>query len=113
MAQTETALLTVEEFEKIPDPPGGHYVLHHGELVFVPPPILRHALVGRQLWRILDRICAGWYVDKEFALRPSPEYEVWEADLLSRGLQGILGAGPQPEDNRGQYSRRPFEDVRG
>jgi Uma2 family endonuclease len=102
MAQTETALLTVEEFEKIPDPPGGHYVLHHGELVFVPPPILRHALVGRQLWRILDRICAGWYVDKEFAFRPSPEYEVWEADvamvpqqrLRSAELGGWLSGSP-------------------
>jgi Uma2 family endonuclease len=81
MAQTETALLTVEEFEKIPDPPGGRYELHHGELVQVPPPVKEHANIGRQLWRILDRICAGWYVDKEFAFRPLPEYEVWAADV--------------------------------
>jgi Uma2 family endonuclease len=81
MAQTGTRLLTVEEFEKIPDPPGGHYVLHHGELVFVPPPVKEHANIGRQLWRILDRICAGWYVDKELAFRPLPEYEVWTADV--------------------------------
>jgi Uma2 family endonuclease len=81
MAQTETTLLTVEEFERIPDPPGGHYELHHGELVLVPPPVKEHANIGRQLWRILDRICAGWYVDKELAFRPLPEYEVWAADV--------------------------------
>ena len=81
MAQAETALLTVAEFEKIPDPPGGHNELHHGECVFVSAPVMEHAYIGRQLWRILDRICAGWYVDKEFAFRPLPEYEVWVADV--------------------------------
>jgi Uma2 family endonuclease len=81
MAQTETAQLTVAEFEKIPDRPGGHYELHHGECVFVSAPVMEHAYIGRQLWRILDRICAGWYVDKEFAFRPLPEYEVWVADV--------------------------------
>ncbi len=81
MAQTETSLLTVEEFAKIPDPPGGRYELHHGECVLVPPPVIEHAYIGRQLWRMLDRICVGWYVDKEFAFRPLPEYEVWVADV--------------------------------
>jgi Uma2 family endonuclease len=81
MAQTETSLLTVEEFAKIPDPPGGRYELHHGECVLVPPPVKEHADIGRLLARILDRICVGWIVDKEFAFRPLPEYEVWVADV--------------------------------
>src|SRR5258708_9318720 len=81
MAQTETSLLTVEEFAKIPDPRGGRYELHHGECVLVPLPVIEHAYIGRQLWRMLDRICVGWYVDKEFAFRPLPEYEVWVADV--------------------------------
>jgi Uma2 family endonuclease len=81
MAQTETTLLTVAEFEKIPDPLGGHHELHHGECVLVPAPVMEHAYIGRQLWRILDRICLGWYVDKEFAFRPQREYEVWVADV--------------------------------
>jgi len=81
MPPTETKLLTVEEYAKIPDPPGGHYELHHGELVFASYPIFEHALAQKQLVRILERICTGWFVDKEFAFRPLPEYEVWAADV--------------------------------
>lgn len=33
-AQPIPKLFTVEEYEQIPDPPGGHYELHHEELVF-------------------------------------------------------------------------------
>jgi Uma2 family endonuclease len=32
-----TALMTVAEFEKLPDPPDGYYELRHGEVVLVPP----------------------------------------------------------------------------
>ena len=95
-------MLTVEEFKKIPDPPGGHYELHHGELVLVTPPAKEHAQIGKQLWRILDRISAGWYVDKVLAFRPLPEYEVWTADvamvtqqrLRSADLGGWLSGSP-------------------
>ena len=81
MAQTETALLTVAEYEKIPNPSGGHYELHHGECVLVPPPMKQHADVSRRLNLALTRICPGWMVDKELAFRPLPEYEVWAADV--------------------------------
>lgn len=40
MPPNQTTLLTVEEFAKIKDPPGGRYELLHGELVLVPPPKL-------------------------------------------------------------------------
>jgi len=81
MRSNQTALLTVEEFVKIPDPPGGRYELHHGELALVPPPIFKHSLTQKQLVRVLERISKGWFVDKEFAFRPLPEYEVWIADV--------------------------------
>jgi Uma2 family endonuclease len=81
MPPTETTLLTVEEFAKIKDPPGGHYELHHGELVFVTPPKFRHLLLQNHLVSLLKRICIGWFVSMEFPFRPLPEYEVWVADV--------------------------------
>lgn len=81
MPPTETTLLTVEEYAKIPDPPGGHYELHHGELVFVSYPTNEHRYIQTQILLILTRICIGWYVTVEFAFRPLPDYEVWAADV--------------------------------
>src|SRR5579872_7092597 len=81
MAQTETALLTVAEFEKISDPPSGHYELHHGECVLVPPPMMEHTRIQSQLMLILARLCAGFRVAMEFPFRPLPEHEVCVADV--------------------------------
>ncbi len=155
MSQTETSLLTVEEFAKIPDPPGGRYELHHGECVLVPPPMMEHTRIQSQLMLLLAAHCPGFRIAMEFPFRPLPEHEVWvadvgivteqrwraaawlafglpgpgcrstlavehgagdqrqEADLLSRRLPGILGAGPQAQDNRGQHSGRSGADVHG
>ena len=38
MSVRDTALRSVEEFLKLPDPPEGHIELHHGEVVVRPPP---------------------------------------------------------------------------
>src|SRR5258707_10714250 len=72
---------TVDEYAKIPDPPGGRYELHHGELIFVPYPKFGHTKIRRQLMLILERICPGWFVSTAFAFRPLPEYELWVADV--------------------------------
>ena len=37
-----TALLSVEEFLKLPEPQEGHIELHHGEVVVMPPPKKGH-----------------------------------------------------------------------
>ena len=81
MPPTETTLLTVEAYAKIPDPPGGRYELHHGELVFVSYPTNEHRYIQTQILLILTRTCMGWFVTVEFAFRPLPEYEVWAADV--------------------------------
>ena len=47
----------------------------------MPPAIFEHAFLQRRVMFLLDRVCVGWFVDKEFALRPLPEHEVWEADV--------------------------------
>ena len=50
MTATATALLTFAEFEQLPDPTNGDRLeLHHGEVISVPPPILRHWRIERRL----------------------------------------------------------------
>jgi len=76
--------ITVEEFEKTQDPPGGRYELHHGELVFVPFPIQNHWREQRRLRRLLEPMYEplGFIVGTEFAYRPLPQNEVWGADVV-------------------------------
>lgn len=82
-AQTIPKLFTVDEWEKIPDPPGGRYELHHGELVFVTWPVRRHGDLQRWLRETLNPIAKqkGFLVDTEYPYRPLPENEVWGADV--------------------------------
>ena len=76
-------LLTVEEFERIPDPPGGRYELHHGEAVFMTWPVHQHKFLQRILRKLLEPIAEplGFVVDVEYPYRPLPENEVWGADV--------------------------------
>lgn len=78
-----TAPITVEEYERIPDPPGGRYELHHGELVFVTYPIRQHKALQRRLRKLLEPLAEpkGFLVDTEYPYRPIPEHEVWGADI--------------------------------
>lgn len=82
-AQSIPKLFTVEEYEQIPDPPGGRYELHHGELVFVTYPVRRHKLLQRRLRKMLEPGAEshGYVVDTEYPYRPLPESEVWGADI--------------------------------
>lgn len=84
MSARETPrLLTVEEYERIPDPPGGHYELHHGELVAVTYPLRSHRDIQRRLRKMLEPMLEPWgfVVDTEYPYRPLPETEVWGADV--------------------------------
>ncbi|MDE3195410.1 MAG: Uma2 family endonuclease [Acidobacteriota bacterium] len=65
--------MTVEQFRAIPDPPGGRYELHHGELVFVPPAPNFHATPQRSLMLALHARCGQTcFVTLEMAFRPCP-----------------------------------------
>lgn len=77
-------LLTVEEFEKLPDPPTGHYELHHGEVIHMTPPQHPHKLLQRRLRVLLEDVAdaAGFVADTEYAYRPLPQSEVWVADVV-------------------------------
>jgi Uma2 family endonuclease len=81
-------LFTVEEYEQIPDPPGGRYELHHGELVFVTYPVREHGDLQRGLQEILAPAGRrlGYLVAIEYPYRPLPESEVWGADVACIAL---------------------------
>lgn len=82
MATTPTRLMAFEEYEKIPNPPGGVYELHHGELFTVTFPLHPHVRVRRQLRRLLEAAAGdSGVVHTEMPYRPRPEYECWGADI--------------------------------
>ena len=79
-----SALLSVDEFARLPQAAGGvRQELHHGELVELPPVKKLHTKLQKRLVSLLEtRLNAVEYgVDKEFPFRPAPEYEVWIADV--------------------------------
>jgi Uma2 family endonuclease len=79
---TTTRLMTFEEYEKIPNPPGGRYELHHGELVKVGYPKNLHVQVQWQLRQLLHNAAGdAGRVYTEFPYRPLPEHECWGADV--------------------------------
>ena len=93
MAAT-TGLLTVEEFLKLPDPKEGHNELHHGEVVVVPPPKRGHQRVQRRLSHLIETVAGEDYVvEVEMAFQPTPEHEMWVADVgcVSREREEATG----------------------
>ena len=82
-AQSLPELLTVDEYERISDSPGGRYELHHGELVFMTYPSRQHKDLQRRLRKMLEPIAepCGFLVDTEYPYRLLPESEVWAADV--------------------------------
>jgi Uma2 family endonuclease len=79
---TSTTLVTVEEYLRLPEPGSGHYELHHGEVVLMPPPKWGHEEIQDKVQEIFKRL-----LDKlgrarmEMSFRPTAEYEVWRADV--------------------------------
>jgi Uma2 family endonuclease len=72
----------VEEFDRIPNRPGGVYELRHGEAVFVTFPVREHKDLQRRLRKLLEQMAGGGYlVDTEFPYRPLPQHELWDADV--------------------------------
>lgn len=82
MATTPTRLMTVAEYEQVPDPPEGVWELYHGELVKVGFPKSPHAKGQLRIRRLLDPAAGdAGVVKEEMAFCPLPEYEVWAADV--------------------------------
>jgi Uma2 family endonuclease len=82
VATTTSKLMTFAEFDRIPNPQGSRYELHHGELINVPFPEFPHIRAQWQLRRLLEGAAgSAGVVDKEIPYRPLPEHECWSADV--------------------------------
>ena len=78
----ETQLMTVEDFQKLPDPPSGHYELHHGQVVLMPPRKKIHVKAQRRLFGLLLPLLEDLgFLDEELPFRPAPEYQYWQCDI--------------------------------
>ncbi|MBV8841394.1 MAG: Uma2 family endonuclease [Bryobacterales bacterium] len=82
MASTPTKLMTVAEWDHIPNPPGGVYELYHGEPVKVAFAKAPHTRGQWQIRRLLESAAGdAGVVKEEMPFRPVPEYECWAADV--------------------------------
>jgi Uma2 family endonuclease len=102
LATTPTRLMTFEEFAQLPEPKGFRYELHHGELIEVLFPKIRHVRVHHQLQVLLAEAASpGGIVITEMPYRPVPEYEGWRADVAYMprerwdGIQDYLVGAPE------------------
>jgi len=74
--------MTFEEFQRIPNPPGHYYELHHGELFKVAFPKLRHGEAQHKLHGLIQEAAGtSGVVRIEMPYRPLPEHEAWGADV--------------------------------
>jgi Uma2 family endonuclease len=75
---TTTGLVTVAEFERMPEKIGVRQELRHGEVVEMPPPTPNHQEIQYRISRAIEAIAsADWRVRSEIAFRPQAEHEVW------------------------------------
>jgi Uma2 family endonuclease len=82
MAATLTRPMTVEEFNDLAETGPFHYELHHGDLVKVTRPKLKHHVLQERLLELLRAACAGTgHVSMELAFRALPEHELRVADV--------------------------------
>src|ERR1051325_11396728 len=91
---TQAGLMTVEEFLKLPPAKEGHYELHHGEVVLVPPPKRGHQRGQFRIQIVLYRLAAKkGEVGTEYAFQPTPEHNIWQADVAFVGGERAKAVG--------------------
>lgn len=75
--------MTVEQFLALPETPAEfYYELHHGELVKMTRPKLKHSVRQTGMRKLFEGFAElGSYVEIEFAFRALPEYEFRVADV--------------------------------
>jgi Uma2 family endonuclease len=94
-----THLMTVEEFRSLPEGRGETYhELHHGELITLTRPKLKHSLIQTNLLFLLKPLAdPSAHVSMEVSFRPFPEHELWAADVAYLSAARFRQA--DPEDN--------------
>lgn len=80
-ALTKPSLMTVEEFDRIPDPPGARLELRHGVTYLVTYPRRNHIDLQDRLRDLLRAAFPEATVRIEMPFRPAPQHELWAADV--------------------------------
>jgi Uma2 family endonuclease len=87
--------MTVEEFLKLPDPPGGYYELLHGEVVLMPFAKRGHQRRQSRIHILLWRLAGEkGEVETEYAFRPTLEYNMWQAEVAFVRAERENAVGP-------------------
>jgi Uma2 family endonuclease len=83
MSTVATSLTSWEEFLTLPDAgAGGHYELHDGQVILVPPPRPLHVYVQSLLVQWLTNAAQGQgRAAQEFPYRPAKNLQFWHADV--------------------------------
>jgi Uma2 family endonuclease len=83
MSSLATALVTFEEFMRLPDPADGErYELHNGEVVLVPAARPAHIAAQGSIADLLGAMKQfGFVVQLEYPYRPTANYQFWYADV--------------------------------
>ena len=81
MASIPTRMMTVAEFDQLPESPSCSYELRHGELFQVTRPVLKHVFVQKRLMALLDSAGASGSALMEVGFRPLSEHELRVADV--------------------------------
>src|SRR5262245_54979318 len=82
MPVTQTRLMTVEEFRRLPEGGPVSFELRHGELVEVTRPKLKHTRVQRTARKLLEAAAGDrGIVEIELPFRATPEHELRVADV--------------------------------
>jgi Uma2 family endonuclease len=87
VATTTTRLMTFAEFEQLSDPQSYRYELRHGELLQVPFPKLKHSLIQKRLYDLIEQASAGAgeaYVELGFRALSDGEYRRADVAWVSK-----------------------------
>lgn len=97
MAAITSHLMTVEEFQKLPEDSGlVYHELRHGEIVAVTRPKLKHIKVQKRLERLLETASGGAGVAvMELSFRPLAEHELRVADVAYVSIERWSRADPE------------------
>ena len=81
MATSTTRMMTVAEFQQLPEPEAYYHELRHGEMVKVTRPILKHVFAQRRLQSLIEAVAGVESTFVEVGYRPLPEHELRVADV--------------------------------
>jgi len=74
-------MMTVAEFDQLPESPACSYELRHGELVQVTRPVLKHVFIQKRLMALLDSACGDGSAFMAIGFRALPDHELRVADV--------------------------------